>query len=69
MILLTNPFFSPDGKRIAFNAYRKGQMGIYAMNADGSDERPITRLGRGPGQCQLPNARRGSVRRCSLLWL
>ena len=35
------PAWSPDGSRIAFQAYRDGQAEIYVMNADGSG---VTRL-------------------------
>lgn len=37
------PVFSPDGKQIAFLSDREGNdMGIYVMNADGSDQRRVT---------------------------
>ena len=38
----TYPFFSPDGKRIAFTSYRDGNAEIYIMDADGSDQRRLT---------------------------
>jgi hypothetical protein len=37
-----NPFWSPDGTRIVFEAYRDGQPEIYAMNADGSGQTRLT---------------------------
>jgi TolB protein len=36
------PAWSPDGRRIAFARLEEKQ--IYVMNADGSDERPLTHL-------------------------
>jgi TolB protein len=37
-----NAVWSPDGKRIAFDATRDGQFEIYSMNADGSDQTRLT---------------------------
>jgi Tol biopolymer transport system component len=46
LALDTNPIWSPDGTRIAFQSYRDGNDEIYVMNADGS------------GQTRLTNSRR-----------
>ena len=40
------PAWSPDGRRIAFATNRDGQQEIYVMNADGSDQRRLTRAPR-----------------------
>lgn len=37
------PAFSPDGKQIAFTSRRDNDFEIYLMNADGSDQRRLTR--------------------------
>ncbi len=37
------PSWSPDGKRIAFTSNRDGNYEIYLMNADGSEQRNLTR--------------------------
>jgi TolB protein len=36
------PFWSPDGKKIAFMSYRDGKGGIYVMNPDGSEQKKVT---------------------------
>lgn len=36
------PVYSPDGKRIAYETTRNGNVDIYVANADGSNERRIT---------------------------
>lgn len=36
------PAWSPDGSRVAFVANEAGQMHIYLMNGDGSDQHPLT---------------------------
>src|SRR6266571_6275019 len=36
------PDFSPDGKLVAFQAYKGGTFHIWVMNADGSGVRPLT---------------------------
>jgi Tol biopolymer transport system component len=43
--VLTNdaPTWSPDGRRIAFTAFRHGLGEIYVMNADGRSQRRLTR--------------------------
>ena len=41
----TNPFFSPDGKRIAYQSDRGGHLEVWVMNADGSGARALTRSG------------------------
>jgi TolB protein len=38
----TSPSYSPDGKRIVFNSDRGGSQQLYAMNADGSDQKRIS---------------------------
>jgi TolB protein len=38
----SNPRWSPDGTRIAFNRRDEPRVRIYVMNADGSDLRPVT---------------------------
>jgi Tol biopolymer transport system component len=38
-----DPYWSPDGKRIAFLSDRAGYMQIFVMNADGSDVFQVTR--------------------------
>lgn len=38
--------WSPDGTRISFATYRWGQSEVYVMNADGSDQRNVTRTSR-----------------------
>ncbi len=37
------PSWSPDSKKIAFMSWRDGQTEIYMMNADGSDQKRLTR--------------------------
>jgi Tol biopolymer transport system component len=43
--ILTNdaPTWSPDGRRIAFTSFRNGRGEIYAMNANGRQQRRLTR--------------------------
>jgi dipeptidyl aminopeptidase/acylaminoacyl peptidase len=36
------PYWSPDGNKIAFQAYRDGQPEVYVMNADGSGQTRLT---------------------------
>jgi Tol biopolymer transport system component/imidazolonepropionase-like amidohydrolase len=36
------PAWSPDGRRLAFQAYRSGTWSIWTINADGSDVRQVT---------------------------
>jgi len=36
------PSWSPDGKKIVFNSHRDGNMEVYVMNADGSNQRNLT---------------------------
>jgi Tol biopolymer transport system component len=38
-----SPAWSPDGKRIAFYSERDGNAELYVMNADGSEQRRLTR--------------------------
>jgi Tol biopolymer transport system component len=40
-VLDFNPFFSPDGRQIAFLSERDGQMDIYLMDADGKNQRRL----------------------------
>ena len=44
------PAWSPDGSKIAFQAYRNGQAEIYVMNASGSSQTRITNYGDYDGQ-------------------
>jgi TolB protein len=37
-----NPAWSADGRKIAFNSERGNRLQIYSMNADGTDQRPLT---------------------------
>ena len=37
-----HPSWSPDGKQIIFSSNRSGKQQIWIMNADGSDQRPVT---------------------------
>jgi len=37
------PAWSPDGKQLAFASFRDGNYEIYIMNADGSDQRNVSR--------------------------
>jgi dipeptidyl aminopeptidase/acylaminoacyl peptidase len=37
-----NPSWSPDGRRIAFDSTRDGQLEVYVMDADGSNQRRLT---------------------------
>lgn len=39
------PAWSPDGRRIAFTAYRDGSPTIWTMDRDGHDARPLTPAG------------------------
>ncbi|MEA2931426.1 MAG: TolB protein, partial [Actinomycetota bacterium] len=41
------PVFSPDGTRIAFQGTRGGNFDIFAVNADGTGEKRLSRSGRG----------------------
>jgi dipeptidyl aminopeptidase/acylaminoacyl peptidase len=38
------PFFSPDGRRVAYISDRSGFLNIWTMNPDGGDHRQITRV-------------------------
>jgi Tol biopolymer transport system component len=38
-----NPAFSPNGKKIAFESLRDGNLDIYTMNANGTDKKRVTR--------------------------
>jgi len=37
-----SPFWSPDGKKLAFNSSRDGNSEIYVTNADGSGQKRLT---------------------------
>jgi TolB protein len=43
----TNPFYSPDGRQIAFHSDREGRVEVWVMNADGSGQRRLTSAGTG----------------------
>jgi Tol biopolymer transport system component len=47
-----NPTWSPDGRKIAFDARRDGNTDIYVMNADGSG---LTQMTNGPGYDGMPS--------------
>ena len=38
----SNPSWSPDGKRIAFDSYRAKSRDIYVMDVDGGNQRRVT---------------------------
>ena len=40
-----NPFFSPDGKQIAYQSDKSGRLEVWVMNANGSEQRQLTRVG------------------------
>jgi eukaryotic-like serine/threonine-protein kinase len=40
-----NPFFSPDASWIAYHADEGGRLEVWVMRADGSEARPLTRVG------------------------
>jgi Tol biopolymer transport system component len=46
-----SPTWSPDSQRIAFASLRDGNWEIYVMNADGSEQRNITKS---PAQDESP---------------
>ena len=37
-----DPSWSPDGKTIAFTSNRNGELEIYSMNANGSNQKRLT---------------------------
>ena len=39
----SNPAWSPDGKSIAFQSNRDGNLEIYVMDTDGNNQRRLTR--------------------------
>jgi Tol biopolymer transport system component len=43
--LHANPFFSPDGSWIAYHGDEGGRLEVWVMRADGSEARPLTRVG------------------------
>jgi TolB protein len=42
-----NPFYSPDGRSIAFMSDRSGRLEVWLMSADGSGQRQLTSVGTG----------------------
>jgi TolB protein len=42
-----NPFFSPNGELVAYQSDHGGRREVWVMNADGSDQRPLTNIGAG----------------------
>jgi TolB protein len=40
-----NPFYSPDGKLIAYQSDQSGRLEVWIMNADGSNPRRVTNVG------------------------
>ena len=42
-----SPYWSPDGRWIAFDAYADGNADIYVISADGGSPRPLTTEGSG----------------------
>jgi Tol biopolymer transport system component len=40
-----NPFFSPDGTRIAFQSDRSGRLEVWVMDADGGNPRQLSNTG------------------------
>ena len=58
------PVWSPDGKRIAFTSNRDGHYEIYLMNADGSEQRNLTRNKK---HRSIPQPGRRTVRRSTFI--
>ncbi|MDQ2966230.1 MAG: hypothetical protein M3R57_10320, partial [Chloroflexota bacterium] len=59
-----NPFFSPDGHSIAFQADRSGRLEVWVMDADGGNARPLTSVGVGGHFLRWTGDGRGVVFRC-----
>ncbi len=43
----SDPAFSPDGTKIAFDSFRNGNQDIYVMNADGTEQKRLTKKAAG----------------------
>ena len=53
--------WSPDGKQIVFSSNRDGEMRLFVMNADGSDQRPLLKGSEGAGWAPAWSPSRGEI--------